>query len=95
VADWDADGNQDIVARDSAGRLWLYPGESSRAYSGEPRSQIGNGWNGFTFADVADWDADGNADVVTRDRLGDLWLYAGESTRAYSGAGRYKIGNGW
>ncbi|WP_212997499.1 FG-GAP repeat domain-containing protein [Winogradskya consettensis] len=95
VADWDADGHQDVIARDSSGRLWLYPGESRRGYSSQSRVQIGNGWNGFTLAGIADWDHDGHQDIVTRDSSGRLWLYLGESKRGYSGAGRVQIGNGW
>jgi hypothetical protein len=97
VADWDRDGNQDIVVRqNSNGDLWLYPGESTRAYSSQQRVKIGNGWNGYTFAGVADYDRDGNQDIVVRnDANGDLWLYPGQSVRGYSTLGRYKIGNGW
>jgi uncharacterized protein YktB (UPF0637 family) len=97
VADWDGDGSQDIVARDNAtGDLWLYPGESVRGYSSQQRVQIGNGWNGYTFAGLADYDGDGHRDIVARDdSSGDLWLYPGQSVRGYSTLGRYQIGNGW
>ncbi|GIE25255.1 hypothetical protein Ahu01nite_083570 [Winogradskya humida] len=95
VADWDADHHPDVVARDSAGLVWLYPGQSKRGYSSAPRVQIGNGWNPYTFADIADWDADHRQDIVTRDSTGRLWVYLGESKRGYSAAGRVQIGNGW
>ncbi|WP_232794268.1 FG-GAP repeat domain-containing protein [Pseudofrankia saprophytica] len=95
VADWDRDGNQDIVAKDYWGYLWLYPGDSVRGYSSQRRMQIGNGWNGYTFAGVADWDSDGNQDIVARDRNGYLWLYPGEGVRGYSSQQRVLIGNGW
>jgi hypothetical protein len=54
VADYDRDGSRDIVARDKAGLLWLYPGQSTRGYSSLGRFQIGNGWQGMTFAGIAD-----------------------------------------
>ena len=95
LADWDRDGHQDIVARDTAGVLWLYPGMSTRGYSTAERVQIGNGWDGYTFAGLADWDRDGHADIVARDAAGLLWLYPGMSTRGYSRADRVQIGNGW
>jgi hypothetical protein len=97
LADWDGDGNQDIVARENAtGLLWLYPGESVRSYSGQAPVQIGNGWNGYTFAGLADWDGDGNQDIVVRENAtGLLWLYPGESVRGYSSQDRVQIGNGW
>ncbi|GAA2343423.1 VCBS repeat-containing protein [Dactylosporangium salmoneum] len=97
VADYDHDGSQDLVVRENAsGNLWLFPGDSTRGYSSQPRAQIGTGWNGFTFAGVADWDHDGHQDIVARnDATGDLWLYPGQSVRAYSSIPRVKIGSGW
>jgi len=96
VADWDRDGNQDIITReDATGKLYLYPGQSVRNYSSAARVEIGNGWNGYTFAGVTDWDRDGNQDIVARDTTGLLWLYPGQSVRGYSGAARVQIGNGW
>ncbi|MBD2437756.1 VCBS repeat-containing protein [Nostoc sp. FACHB-110] len=97
LADWDGDGRQDIVARDNTtGLLWLYPGDRKRGYSSQARVQIGNGWNTYTFAGLADWDGDGRQDIVARDnttRL--LWLYPGDRTRGYSSQARVQIGNGW
>ena len=97
VADWDRDGHQDIVVRQNAtGDLWLYPGESTRAYSSQQRVKIGNGWNGYTFAGVADYDRDASRDIVVRnDTTHDLWLYPGQSVRGYSAIPPVKIGNGW
>jgi uncharacterized protein YktB (UPF0637 family) len=95
IADWDGDGHQDIVAKDPTGVLWLYPGESKRGYSQQSRVQIGHGWNGFTFAGIADWDGDGHQDIVAKDPTGVLWLYAGESKRDYSQQSRVQIGHGW
>ena len=47
-----------------------------------------------TFAGIADYDDDGNDDIVARDRAGLLWLYPGQGTRGYSNQGRYQNGNG-
>ncbi|MFI5937274.1 FG-GAP repeat domain-containing protein [Actinoplanes sp. NPDC051494] len=96
VADWDRDGHQDIVARGTNGDLWLYPGQSKRGYSSANRVRIGNGWQAFTFAGVADWDRDGHQDIIARNNNdGNLWLYPGQSKRGYSSATPVKIGNGW
>ncbi|WP_082219646.1 VCBS repeat-containing protein [Massilia sp. NR 4-1] len=97
LADWDGDGHADIITQENAsGNLWLYPGESKRGYSSAPRVQIGNGWNGYSFFGVADWDHDGHQDIVVRENAsGNLWLYPGESKRGYSSAPRVQIGNGW
>ncbi|GLW98481.1 VCBS repeat-containing protein [Microtetraspora sp. NBRC 16547] len=93
VTDWDGDGHQDIVTYEhSTDRLWLYPGESKRGYSSQPRVEIGRG---FATGHTADWDGDGHQDIVTRDKNGLLWLYPGESKRGYSSQPRVQIGNGW
>lgn len=97
MADWDGDGHQDIIARhDASGDLFLYPGESTRAYSTHQRVQIGNGWNGTTFFGTGDYDGDRHADIVVRrDSTGELLLYPGESVRGYSQQQPLVIGTGW
>ena len=97
LRDWDRDGHQDLVTRqDATGDLWLYPGESRRGYSSTQRVRIGNGWNGYSFYGMTDWDRDGHQDIITRnDSSGDLWLYPGQSRRGYSSIPGVKIGNGW
>ncbi|WP_432825237.1 FG-GAP repeat domain-containing protein [Dactylosporangium sp. CA-092794] len=95
IADWDKDGNTDIIARGTLGELFLFPGESTRAPSTQPQVQIGTGWNGYDFAGVTDWDNDGNQDILARMTNNDLWLYPGESTRALSGQPPVQIGTGW
>jgi hypothetical protein len=44
MADWDGDGHTDIVGRNTAGDLMLYPGEGRRGYSSTQPIKIGNGW---------------------------------------------------
>jgi hypothetical protein len=42
VADWDADGKNDIIARkDSIGDLYLYRGNNTTGYSPYPPTKIG------------------------------------------------------
>jgi hypothetical protein len=98
LADWDRDGHQDLVARDSVGVLWLYPGESTRSPSSQARVQIGSGWSEYTFFGTIDWDRDGAPDVIAREESsGKMWLYPGSGARApYGGSpGRFEIGIGW
>jgi len=95
VGDWDHDGHLDIVARNAAGDMMLFPGESRRGYSQAQPVKIGNGWTGYTFYGLGDWDRDGHLDIVARNAAGDMMLFPGESRRGYSQAQPVKIGNGW
>lgn len=102
VADWDRDGHMDILGREnSTGELWLYPGVSIMGFSQEPRVRIGTGWNGFTYAGVADWDLDGKQDVIARnDATMDLLLYSGAGNRladaaAWAYSTTANLGTGW
>jgi hypothetical protein len=40
-------GGNDLLARDSAGRLWLYPGNNAAGFG--PRRQVGRGWQGMNL----------------------------------------------
>ncbi|MEU8136530.1 NucA/NucB deoxyribonuclease domain-containing protein [Streptodolium elevatio] len=70
ISDYNRDGNVDIVVNDSAGILWLYPGEGKMAPSGKPRIQIGSGWGPVTdsgggfVASIADWNSSGTPGIV-------------------------------
>jgi len=44
VGDMAGDGHPDLLARDTAGRLWYYRGTGSAAAPYAPRVQVGTGW---------------------------------------------------
>ncbi|WJK42999.1 trypsin-like serine protease [Solwaraspora sp. WMMA2056] len=96
TVDWDGDGHADILTRnDTTGDLWLYPGQSKRGYSTATPVRLSTGWAGFTPYGAADWDRDGNPDIVARqDGTGQLWLYPGTGTRGPAGTPRVLIGSG-
>jgi Tol biopolymer transport system component len=92
LSDFNRDGVTDLVARDAAGRLWLYPGNGAGGF--KARRQIGVGWNSVTaIITPGDVSGDGNADVLARDSVGRLWLYPGNGTAGLSA--RRQIGSGW
>jgi hypothetical protein len=84
-----------LIARDAAGRLWLYPGNGSGGFGGVgSRRQMGVGWNGMNaILTPGDVTGDGNADVLGRDRAGRLWLYPGNGASGF--LSKRLIGNGW
>ncbi|MGN6245913.1 MAG: SpoIID/LytB domain-containing protein [Motilibacteraceae bacterium] len=86
------DGRGDLVARDGAGYLWLYPGTGSGGVGS--RLRIGRSWQGMTaLLSVGDLDGDGRADLVARDRSGYLLRYPGTAS---GGVGTpVRIGRSW
>ncbi|MGO4249947.1 FG-GAP repeat domain-containing protein [Paenarthrobacter sp. RAF54_2] len=90
--DFDGDGNNDILARDAKGDLYLYPGDGRGGWL--DRKVVGTGWNIFdTIVGAGDFDGDSINDVLARDADGDLHLYPGD------GDGGWKrpqvVGTGW
>ncbi|WP_181037533.1 chitobiase/beta-hexosaminidase C-terminal domain-containing protein [Arthrobacter sp. ZGTC412] len=89
--DFSGDGNPDALARDTSGKLWLYPGDGAGKWL--PRVYLGAGWNSMTsIVGPGDFNGDGKADVLARDGSGKLWLYPGNGAgkwlpRVYLGAG--------
>ncbi|MFG2722894.1 FG-GAP repeat domain-containing protein [Streptomyces sp. NPDC048416] len=84
----------DIVARDSAGVLWLYLGYGDGTVTS--RIKVGGGWEAYTqLAGKGDLDGDGKPDMVARDTAGDLWFYKGTGNYTAPFAPRTKIGGGW
>ncbi|MEV0093697.1 FG-GAP-like repeat-containing protein [Streptomyces sp. NPDC050738] len=93
LTDFTSDGNPDIVAEDSTGELWLYPGNGNGGWATGPL-HIGSGFTGYTFAGVADFNKDGYADVIAMDPSGGLWLYPGSAVHDLSRP-RIKFTSGW
>ncbi|WP_217394400.1 LamG-like jellyroll fold domain-containing protein [Catellatospora tritici] len=94
--DVNGDGHPDVVAVDSSGILWLYPGSGGTGLSSfGGRIQLTGGATGFRFQ-VADWNTDGRSDLIGIDPAGEMWYYP--STGLYGTAGlgtRTLIGTGW
>lgn len=83
--------NDDLLARDMNGDLWLYPGGYGQL---KPRTKVGVGWNVMTaLVGPGDFNGDYRADLIARDAEGRLWLYPGDHTGDW--LPRQQIGEGW
>ncbi|MEW2555599.1 VCBS repeat-containing protein [Streptomyces zhihengii] len=84
----------DIIARDGAGRLFIYLGHGDGRLTG--RTEIGGGWQIYSqIAGVGDLSGDGRNDIVARDGSGTLWLYKGTGNFRAPFEPRTEIGGGW
>ena len=97
VGDWDRDGRQDqIIRQESTGDLLLVRGEGGRRGSSIPPIRIGTGYQGYTSFGMADWDGDGNQDLLVRhDVSGEVLLQAGQGARSYTASTVTRIGTGF
>lgn len=76
VADVNGDDREDMVLRETDGRLFLYPHSGfTDVVPFRTRTQIGANWQDVTALRMADVTGDARPDVVARDRDGFLWIY--------------------
>ncbi|MFF3208096.1 FG-GAP-like repeat-containing protein [Streptomyces sp. NPDC002962] len=80
VADYNCDGNPDLVATDATGSLWLYPANGNGGWSSAP-TYIGSGLSTYTFAGIGDFNSDTYADTVAMAPGGTLRLFPGDVGR--------------
>ncbi|MGO4589672.1 FG-GAP repeat domain-containing protein [Paenarthrobacter sp. 2TAF44] len=85
--DFSGDGVPDVIARDTNGNLWLYPGNGTGGW--KPRLQIGWGWTDMDLMVApGDFDYDGYGDVIAKDGAGAFWLYPGNGSGGFTFARR-------
>ena len=90
--DYAVNGFSDLLARDSAGNLWLYPGSGRGTHL--ERTQISTGWVGATeVLSPGDVDGDGNPDLLARDSAGTMWRYRGDGRGGIESS--TPVSNGW
>ncbi|WP_459794099.1 S8 family serine peptidase, partial [Arthrobacter sp. AD-310] len=90
--DFTSDGKSDLLARDSTGALWTYPGTGTGLFGW--RIKVGDGWNVMTAISAAgDLTSDGIPDLVARDTNGTLWTYPGQGNGLFGW--RIEVGPGW
>lgn len=91
--DFDRDGAMDIVARNSAGGLYLYRTNGMGSFVNETRKQVGNGWKPMTSISVkSDFAGPGTVGLIARNSRGQLYYYPVTVNRINAGK---LVGNGW
>src|SRR5690606_12855741 len=76
----------DVLARDTAGKLWLHAGTGRAALA--PRRAVKGSWAAYdVIAGHGDVDGDGKADLVLRDRATQqAWLRPGDGAGGFGRA---------
>jgi hypothetical protein len=84
--DFTGDDKSDILTRDKAGVLWVYPGNGTGGW--KPRYQLQNGHEGYLgLIRAGDFNGDRIPDYLAQDAWGKLWMSDGPS-------GSF-VGTGW
>ncbi|MFF8280920.1 FG-GAP repeat domain-containing protein [Streptomyces lateritius] len=66
----------DLLARDKAGVLWLYPGKGDGTFAS--RVRLGGGWSAYThLVGIGDANKDGRPDLYAYGHDGETYLYRG------------------
>lgn len=92
--DFTGDGTPDVLARDGAGSLWLYPGNGDSGFAA--RRLVGTGWNVFdSIVAGDDLNGDGRQDVLARTPDGILHAYYSNGRGGWSTGRAVVVGQGW
>lgn len=75
IADFDADGKQDVLATTARGTILLYRTNGVGRFVSETRKQIGSGWSGYTSVVLTGFAGSGTAGLIAKDAAGRLYYY--------------------
>jgi hypothetical protein len=94
--DLTGDGKADLLARETGGVLYVYPGTGTASKPFGGRVKVGAGWNAFnSLAGGADLTGDRKPDLLAREANGKLWLYPGTGVASRPFGARVQVGTGW
>ncbi|MEU0719199.1 FG-GAP-like repeat-containing protein [Streptomyces lavendulocolor] len=84
ATDFTGDGKADILAANTNGSIYLYPGNGRNGVTGS--SVAGSGWGGIRLLAAADFNGDSKGDLIAIHTNGNLFFYAGNGKNFASGA---------
>lgn len=92
-ADVNRDGNPDILAVSTAGRMTVYNGNGYGSGNGAWRAAVlGGGWETTRALIHGDYNGDGRGDFMAVRTDGALWFYRGNGANGFVSS---RIGGGW
>ncbi|WP_405474817.1 chitobiase/beta-hexosaminidase C-terminal domain-containing protein [Paenarthrobacter ilicis] len=91
--DFNGDGKSDVLAADTAGNLYLYPGDGAGGLLPRQVALPAPAWSGITDTITpGDFNKDGKPDLLAR--AGDvLWFYPGDGAGSFGA--RKQVSTGW
>jgi hypothetical protein len=94
--DLSGDACNDLLVRDSAGRLTRYDGTCGKAFTPRtPHRLLGTGFGGYNaLTSPGDLTGDGRADLIARDNAGVLWRYSADGNGGLAARVRLVGGQG-
>ncbi|MFS8199207.1 trypsin-like serine protease [Streptomyces sp. CWNU-52B] len=92
--DQTGDGRPDLVAVDTDGSVYLYPGRGNGEFYGKVKVVSGS-WKNVKVLGHGDLSGDGKPDLLVRSTDGTLWLYRGTGKEHTPWATRIKARTGW
>jgi Trypsin/FG-GAP-like repeat len=92
--DLTGDAVPDLLAVDSNGDTYLYPGKGDGEFNARIKVVTGS-WKNVQVLGHGDLSGDGKADVLARDSSNTLWLYQGTGNASSPWKARVKARTGW
>lgn len=89
--DWNRDGNPDLIARRSDGRLFAYHGNGRGGFSSS--TQIGRGWSGMRTISVVQHSVGGRPGLIATSTEGQMTIYPTTTSGGF--AAPIPLGRGW
>ncbi|GGX98832.1 trypsin-like serine protease [Streptomyces minutiscleroticus] len=92
--DMTGDARPDLVAVDTDGSVYLYPGKGTGEFYGKVKV-VDRSWKGVTVFGHGDLSGDGRADLLVRNGSGVLYLYRGTQQEHTPWSTRIEARTGW